>query len=230
VSALIGLLAAAAGADTPTFTATGTVSVAGERSTVRFVFSGSKEPSDIRVFPCTRADVISASGPQGTKSSPTGSGGPNGQTGVKFQEGKFGSYTVVFAGRVFRADVVVHEAHRQTVIQLGNSSCSAPVPPVTLPPTTATTAAASPAGGPPRATPPAGGTAAPSVLGREVTRSVGAGPAAAAGTEVQGTSLAFTGPHSRLLLLLAGLAFALGGMALIFGEPKVLRAATVPRR
>jgi len=223
-----------AGAATDSFNVNGTVAFnsSANRTTTHFMLSGNKQPSDVRVLPCSSADVADASGPSGTKSSPTGFGG-SGQTGVKFQPGAFGNYTVVFSGHIFRVDVVIVSGHQHTVFGLGNATCApAAIPPVTttMPTTTTTTKAATPSA----VTPPASGGVISSPNVAPATGTPGSAPVKVLGTNVAragtgavepavaGTALARTGRHTRLLLLLAGFALALGGFGLMVGEPRRL--------
>jgi len=136
---------------------------------------------------------------------------------------------------IFRVDVVIVSGHQHTVFGLGNATCApATIPPVTTTmPTTTTTMAAAAAVTPPA---PTGGitpVATPAAAGAAVTAAAKAGPkvlgtnvsrTAAVSVEpaVAGTALARTGPHTRLLLLMAGFALALGGIALMVGEPRRL--------
>jgi len=187
-------------------------SSAANRTSAHFTFSGSKAPSDIRVLPCNQADAVATDGPAGTKSSSTGFGG-TGQTGVKFQPGAFGNYTVVFSGHVFQVQVVIVSGHQHSTFNLGNATCA----PIAVPTTVTTQApvvvnappAATGGGAAPGATPAAQG-AGPVVLGTHLVR----GPAEPA---VAGTALARTGRHTRELMVFAGLALALGGVALMAG-------------
>jgi hypothetical protein len=241
-AAVIGALALAnpVGAATDGFNVSGTVAFSGtaNRTTVRFSFGGDKTPSDIRVLPCSSASVTDSSGPSGTKSSSTGFGG-SGQTGVKFQPGSFGNYTVVFSGHIFRVDVVIVSGHQHTVFGLGNATCA----PATIPPSTSTSmatttttirvGAAQPPAGPAAATASASGPVAsvktnpaPAVAAATVSRNPATGAIEPA---VAGTALARTGRHTRMMLVMAGVALALGGMALMFGEPRRI-AITVRAR
>jgi hypothetical protein len=224
VSALLALVAPGVGAADNSFDVAGSVSFnsSANRTTTHFTFTGTKAPSDIRVLPCNTATVEDAQGPAGTKSSPTGFGG-TGQTGVKFQPGLFGAYTVAFTGHVFRVDVVIVSGHQHTVFGLGNSTCApAPIPvTTTAPPTTTTTRrdvfASIPSGGQVKGFPDGIRTSPAVVLGTHFVRATGVGSAEPA---VQGTALAHTGRHTRMLLLFAGLALAAGGIGVMTGESR----------
>lgn len=201
------------------------------QTTAHFTFSGSKQPSDIRVLPCSTSDALATDGPSGTKSSSTGFGG-SGQTGVKFQPGAFGSYTVAFSGHVFRVEVVVVSGKQHSVFGLGNPTCAPAAIPTTssTAPTTTTTLKAASVPGSGSSSGPAVNVVTPAAGGPVVAGA----QAARAGVEpaVAGTALAHTGRHTRTLMVFAGLALALGGLFLMAGggDSRVALATVKVRR
>jgi LPXTG-motif cell wall-anchored protein len=102
---------------------------AGTKQTT-FVFNATfkEQVSHITVTTCPEntATVVSATGPSGTKTE-TGKDPSINHTGVKFEPGKSGTYTVVFSGDVAGADFIVKNGDGHKHYSMGTGCGGTPV-------------------------------------------------------------------------------------------------------
>jgi hypothetical protein len=98
---------------------------AANQTTFVFKLSVSEQVSHVTITSCPEGNqIVSSAGPSGTKTE-TGKDPSTNHTGVKFEPGKAGTYTVVFSGNVSGANFIVKNGsgHKHYTIGTG-SGCS----------------------------------------------------------------------------------------------------------